>query len=283
MTISSALDVGAATAVDRSTSAVSWAAIAGGAIAAAAISLGLMILGSGLGLATVSPWSDLSDFSAVQLGVTAAIWLVVMQWIASAFGGYLTGRMRTRWVDLQGDEILFRDTAHGFLAWALATLLTAAFMTSAMATIVSGGTKAVAGAVAASSDSGGADPLTDPVAYYVDDLFRPVSGLTATPVSRDLRDETTRIVLRGITENTISESQRLYLSERISLQTGLPPVEAAARVERLMADINQAKIAADEARKAGATFSILIFLSLLIGAFIASAAAALGGKHRDLY
>jgi hypothetical protein len=47
----------------------------------------------------------------------------------SAFGGYLAGRLRAKWIGPRTDEVLFRDTAHGLLAWALATLLVAALFT----------------------------------------------------------------------------------------------------------------------------------------------------------
>ena len=50
-------------------------------------------------------------------GTAAAIWLVVTQWLSSAFGGYLTGRLRTKWVGIRTDEVLFRDTAHGHGRW----------------------------------------------------------------------------------------------------------------------------------------------------------------------
>src|SRR5499426_1364538 len=107
---------------DTGGSAVSWAAIIGGALAAAAVTLILMALGAGLGFASLSPWSYANP-SATTVGVTAVIWLLVTQWLSSAFGGYLAGRLRKRWAGLHVDESTFRDTAHGVLAWALATLL----------------------------------------------------------------------------------------------------------------------------------------------------------------
>ena len=123
--------------VESSASAVEWAAIVGGALAAIGISVILFTLGSGLGLSTVSPWSW-SNPSPTAFGMVAGIWLIVTQWLASALGGYLTGRLRTKWVGIRTDEVFFRDTAHGFLAWALATVLMATFFTlaaSAIATV----------------------------------------------------------------------------------------------------------------------------------------------------
>src|ERR1700680_4665477 len=118
-------------------SAVSWGAIIAGAFVIASIGLMLMALGSGFGLASVSPWPN-SGVSATTFGVMTAIWLIVVQWVSSALGGYLTGRLRTRWPGLHTDEVHFRDTAHGFLAWAVAAVITAAVLASAVSSLVGG-------------------------------------------------------------------------------------------------------------------------------------------------
>ena len=178
--------------VESSSSAVEWASIFGGALAALGVTAILLTLGPALGLTTVSPWS-FNNPSPTTFGTVAAIWLVVTQWLSSAFGGYLAGRLRTKWVGIRTEEVFFRDTAHGLLAWALATLL--------MATLVTLGSAATAGVAAAAA-----------------------STLSGTPVSPE---------------------------------------------------------AADQARKIAVAFSFSTSLSLLIGAFVASAAGALGGFHRD--
>ena len=135
--------------VESSASAVEWAAIFGGALAAFGVTAILLTLGPGLGLTTVSPWS-FSNPSPTAFGTAAAISLVVTQWLSSAFGGYLTGRLRTKWVGIRTDEVFFRDTAHGLLAWALATLLMAALLTI--------GSAVTAGVAAAAATSTPATP-----------------------------------------------------------------------------------------------------------------------------
>jgi hypothetical protein len=105
-----------------------WPAIAGGALGAIAVTIILFTAGSGFGFATVEPWS-FTNRAPETFAIGAGIWLVVMQWLSAAFGGYLAGRLRTRWVGLRTDEVLFRDTAHGLLAWALATVIVAALFT----------------------------------------------------------------------------------------------------------------------------------------------------------
>ena len=175
-------------------SGVSWAAIFAGAIAAAALSLILLILGTGLGLSAVSPWAP-NGISAGTFGVSAIVWITVTQLLASGMGGYLAGRLRTKWVSVHTDEVYFRDTAHGFLAWAVASLVTVAVLASATGAIVSGGVQAGA-AVAGPSAAGvvgvaaaGADKADmsarDMGGYFVDALFRKdmasTSPTTATP------------------------------------------------------------------------------------------------------
>ena len=90
-------------------SSVSWAAVFAGALAAAALSLILLLLGSGLGLSMVSPWSG-QGVSGTTFAVSTAVWLVVVQWLSAAFGGYLAGRLRTKWAGINTNGVFFRDT-----------------------------------------------------------------------------------------------------------------------------------------------------------------------------
>ena len=115
----------AAVEPQSSRSAVAWQAIIAGAFAAAGATLILLALGSGLGFASISPWSD-HGVSATTFTITAAIWLLVTQWLSAGLGGYLAGRLRTRWVGTHVHEVFFRDTAHGLVTWAVATALVAA-------------------------------------------------------------------------------------------------------------------------------------------------------------
>ncbi|MBC9030811.1 hypothetical protein IAG41_00250 [Sphingomonas sp. JC676] len=113
-------------------SALSWSAIAAGTVGAIALTLALMALGSAFGLASVSPWPGVGA-RATTFTIEAGIWLIATQWFSAALGGYLAGRLRVRWHGLYSDEILFRDTAHGFLTWATATVLMAAVAVAATA------------------------------------------------------------------------------------------------------------------------------------------------------
>lgn len=158
---------------------VSWSAVFAGAVAAAAFGLILLTLGAGLGLAALSPWRAASA-SAGAFGVAAIIWVCVTQVLTSGLGGYLAGRMRHRWPAVEADEVYFRDTAHGFLSWALATLATAAFFAAMLPAAEHAGVQAAAHAASSSLafDRGNANAAMDrwPVGYYVDSLFRPSSA-----------------------------------------------------------------------------------------------------------
>ncbi|MBO0143542.1 hypothetical protein JZX87_20455 [Agrobacterium sp. Ap1] len=277
--------------VESSASALSWGPVIGGAVAAAATALILLLLGAGVGLTMVSPWSGESA-SFTTVSITAAIWFVVVQWLASALGGYLTGRLRTKWAGVHTDEVFFRDTAHGFLSWALATVLVAGLAGSAFTSLVGGGVQALASATStatiAGATSGSADNTGPNVAagYFTDALLRP----------QDLRNraqtddaaavaEVSRILLNSATAGSMPDEDKTYLSAVVASRTGLTPEEAKARVDAVLQRIDQAKIetqeAADKARKSASTTAMLGALSLLVGAFIASAAAALGGRQRD--
>jgi hypothetical protein len=275
--------------VESGVSAVSWSSIIAGALGAASLTLILVALGSGLGFASVSPWPR-SGVSATIFGVMTAIWLIVVQWLSSAFGGYLAGRLRARWVNIHGDESYFRDTAHGFLAWALATVLVATVLSSAVTSIVSGTarTAASAGGMAASSLAA-AGPNTarpdgsnrDPIAYFTDLLFRS-NHPAANP--QEARAESARILLNALTPEGISAADKAYLAQLVAANAGLSEADAAKRVDEVIDQVKKAdaklREEADAARETATYVSLFTALSLLIGAF-GGAAGALGGVHRD--
>src|ERR1700686_2697415 len=116
-------------------SGVSWAAVIARAFVAAALWLILLALGTGMGLSSVSPWSN-TQASASTIGKAGIVWLIIIQIIASAMGGYLAGRLRTKWATIHTDEVYFRDTAHGFLVWAVGLVVTAGFLASAATSMI---------------------------------------------------------------------------------------------------------------------------------------------------
>src|SRR3954467_14436192 len=136
-------------------SAVSWAAVLAGAFVGAALSVTLLALGAGLGFSAMSPWAN-AGASAATIGVAAIVWMILMHAISSALGGYLAGRLRTKWVDVHTDEVFFRDTAHGFLSWAVGVVIGAAFLASAAASLLGTAVETAAPPLTAAAGAAGA-------------------------------------------------------------------------------------------------------------------------------
>jgi hypothetical protein len=256
-------------------SGVSWAAVIAGAFVAAAMSLALLALGTGIGLSAVSPWAN-AGASAARIGRTAIGWIVLMQLIASSVGGYLAGRLRTRWVNIHTHEVYFRDTAHGFLVWAVGLVITAAFLTSAATSMVGGAARAgMTGA-----DRPESAQLRDGLGsngYLIDRLLR----TTAPSSDKDnaaVRGEIGLIFANGLREGSLPPADRSYLAHLVTAKTGASESDAEKRVDDAFAEAQQT---ADRARKAVAHSMYWTFLALLVGAFSASVAATIGGKERD--
>ena len=271
---------------ESSMPAVSWAAIFVGAFTSTAVSLLLLVLGSGLGMSSVSPWSG-SGATVTTFTVMAAIWLIIVQWLSSGLGGYLSGRMRTKWADLHSDEVLFRDTAHGFMAWATATILTVALVASTTSRLVTGGAhiagSALSGVASAATQTQSGSGASGPD-YAMDALFRS-DRPSANTSDQDAKAEAGRLVAHDVASGSMPDGDKTYLAQLVSAKTGISPDEARKRVDDMVAKAEdaaqKAKQAADQTRKATATASYYTFFSMLIGAFIASVAGGLGGRHRD--
>lgn len=256
---------------EATSSGVSWAAVVAGAFVAAALSLILIALGTGIGLSSVSPWSN-TGVSASAFGIGAIVWAIVAQIIAASMGGYLAGRLRTKWVDTHTDEVYFRDTAHGFLVWAVGLVITAAFLASAATSLLGGGSRP-----GPTADAQGVLRSSGPNAYFVDTLFRSDHpSADAMDVSRHAEADT--ILANALRQKDIPASDRTYLVQMVTTTTGLSPTAAEQRVSDVLV---QARQAAETSRKAVAHFMYWTFLALLIGAFCASFAAIIGGRQRD--
>lgn len=298
-------------------SAVSWAAILAGAVAAAALSLILILLGLGLGLSFVSPWLH-KGVSASTLGLSTIVWIIVTQVLASGMGGYFAGRLRIRWTGVQSDEVYFRDTVHGFLSWAVATLMTAVMLASAVGAIFSGGVQAAAsvtGGVAAALVTGGisaagnemvennnvSEKGNNAVRYLIESLYRKnTMHASVSAEERDVRtknngqnndamSEVSRIFLNTLQMESLPEDDLAYMSQLVSKHTGLNQLEAKQRVLAMFTSMQTqlrnaevaTKEAAESARKASVYTTLWLFASLLMGAFAASLAATWGGRCRN--
>jgi hypothetical protein len=257
-------------AVEPSISGVSWAAVSAGAAASLAITLVLLSFGAGMGFAVVSPWGG-SGVSATTFKIGTGLFFIVMAMLPSSIGGYLAGRLRTKWVGIHTTEVQLRDTVHGFLAWAVASVLGAVLLASPASSIIGAAVGGATQAVAASADSG-------PVAGYVDTLLRP-DNPSATGQQPDVRPEMVRLLTSDFRAgNDVNPTDRTYIAKVVVARTGLSQPDAEKRVNDVM---TQAKADLDSARKAAMQTAIWLTLSLFIGAFSATLAAMEGGGLRD--
>jgi len=274
-------------------SGVSWGAIFAGAAAAAALSLILVLLGFGLGFSAVSPWAN-EGVSAKGLGISTIVWLAATQIIASGLGGYIAGRLRVKWANMHGDEVYFRDTAHGFLSWCVATLVAATLIVGSVSSIISGGVQAGAsvagGAASAMTQAAGtaaANTDSDQYGYFIDSLFR--DDRPAAVSDDAARGTVTRIFVRSLSNEDLSPEDRTYLAQLVAQRTNLTQADAERRVDEVYARaqkaVADAKVAAqqaaDTAAKIAAWTALWMFVALLAGAFFASFAATFGGRRRD--
>ncbi|WP_395017891.1 hypothetical protein [Dongia sp.] len=344
--------------VESRFSGVSWGAIIAGGVAAAALTVLLWTLGAGLGLIAVSPWSN-EGASAETVGIGVIVWSIIIEAAAFGVGGYLAGRLRTKWANMHGDEVYFRDTAHGLVTWALGTLVFICLVASVAGQVARGtaevggavGGAAIAGAgtaaaatapgmMAAGPRGGGMEAMRgNPMDYYVDLLFRPAGaqgaasqgavtgtdtttsatgsttdtttgGTTTTPGTttmpapmpmpmgdqaadqRQARGEILRIAATSFRDGTLTlaPEDKTYMAQLIAQRTGMSQQDAEKRIDEVTAKVKaaadeaatKAKEAADAARKAGAALAMWTVVAMLIGAFVSSYAATIGGRHRDL-
>jgi hypothetical protein len=260
-------------------SGVSWAAVIAGAFVAAALWLILLALGVGIGLSSVSPWSNIGA-SASEVGAVAIVWMIVVQFIASSMGGYLAGRLRTKWVTIHSDEVYFRDTAHGFLVWAVGLVITAAFLASAATSIVSSTAQSPAG-LSPRSETAASAPSEErdfePSEYVLNGLFRTdhpnPERSNALPAA-----EAKLIFAHALRQKNLPAADRIYLAKLVAAQTGLSQADAENRISEVFAQLQQET---DGTRSAIARLFLWLFIALLIGAFCASLAATIGGRQRD--
>src|ERR1700729_1724948 len=157
---------------EPSVAGVSWAAVTAGAIVSCALTLVVLAFGVGLGLSVVSPWGG-SGVSTTTFKIGTGLFMIVVAMLSSSIGGYVAGRLRSRWIGVHTDEVYFRDTAHGFIAWALASVLGAVLLASPAGSLISGGVSGATQGAAAASRSG-------PMDGYIDTLLR-----SDTPASQN--------------------------------------------------------------------------------------------------
>jgi hypothetical protein len=255
----------------------------------------LISLGSAVGFSSVSPWPN-SGVSATTFKISTGLYLVFTAMVSSTVGGYMAGRLRSKWTGLHTYEVTFRDTAHGFVAWAVATLAGMAFL-GAAATLLVGG--AATGAAAGAGSTGGQRAANANTDYYSALLLQPapsaaqataagaadqqpgpaVQGQSRAGAAGGGAAPVRAILVHGMADGTtLSDTDRTYLAQLVAARTGASQADAEKRVSEV---ITRAKQDADQARKAAASLSIWLTIAMFVGAFSAGLAAIEGGQLRD--
>src|SRR5665213_4228014 len=258
---------------EPSVAGISWPAVAAGAVVTCALTVVLIAFGLGLGLSVVSPWAG-AGVSANTFKIGTGLYLIVIAMLSSSIGGYIAGRLRSRWIGVHTDEVYFRDTAHGFVAGAFAAVLGAILLASPVSGLLGGATSGATQATSAAASRNG------PMEGYVDTLLR--SDTPAAPNadnSRDSRGEMVRLFTSSFRNGSeLKPADRAYAAKVVATRTGMSQADADKRVNDV---VTQIKADTDAARKSTAQLAFWLTASLLIGAFCSSLAATEGGGLRD--
>ncbi|MGE3992184.1 hypothetical protein [Pseudorhodoplanes sp.] len=255
---------------DRSTN-FDWGAVIGGALIATALSFVLFAFGSAAGIASVSPYSW-NNPSGMTLTIVGAAYVSIVMIGSFLVGGYFAGRYRRPSGAASVEERQSRDGAHGLLMWALALLVGIAVAYWSTAAVVSGASGAAAGAAAVAARSDG-------VTTALDRMMRINTDPASTAAPQNSRAEIARVLsASALTRGEITNEDRDYVARLVAAEARIAPEEARKRVDGA---IEQAKAAADTARKAAAGIAFLIGALSIVAAGAAYWAAMAGGRERD--
>jgi hypothetical protein len=268
---------------------VEWGAVFAGAVLAAALSFVLLTFGTAIGLSATSPWPN-SGLSAKVIASLAVFWVMAQQIGAFMVGGYVAGRLRTRWREASQDEAEFRDGLHGGLVWAVGIAIGAALVLATAGAAVRTGAE-VAGKTAAVTATSAGDPMD----LVLDSMLRPTSVAQAAPppaagaaaprarpgavaASDDTRAEMARILASSVASGSLTDQNRTYLAQVVAQRAGVSQQEAEKRVNEAL---NAARAAADKARRAAVLTGFVTAAALILSFAAAWWAALKGGQHRD--
>jgi hypothetical protein len=266
---------------------VEWSAVFAGAVLAAALSFVFLTFGTAIGLSFTSPWPN-SGASAKFIAAVAILWVMIQQIGAFMAGGYVAGRLRSRWHETTEHEIEFRDGVHGALVWAVGLVIGAAMLMATAGAAARVGVE-MAGKSAATASS------TDAMDGVLDSMLRPANVAQAqgtpppagAPATRPQpgaanvdapRAEIGRIMARSLANGSMTPQDRAYLAQIVAQRTGVPQPEAEKRISEAL---NTAREAADKTRRAALLAGFVTAAGLVVSFGAAWWAAMKGGQHRD--
>jgi len=254
---------------------IEWGPVFAGAVLAAALSFVLLTFGMAIGLSATSPWPN-SGLPARVIASLAIFWIMAQQIGTFMAGGYVAGRLRSRWHEPAQDEVDFRDGLHGGLVWAVGIVIGAALLMATAGTVARTGAELTAKTAVAATAS-----TTNPMDLVLDSMLRPAAAVSPRASGQpmdDPRPQISRILTSAVASGSLSEPHRTYLAQLIAQRAGIPQEEAARRVDEAL---SAAREAADKARRAAILTGLVTAISLLVSFAAAWWAAMKGGEHRD--
>ena len=254
---------------------VDWGAIAAGTVIASAITVVLAGFGAALGLSLTSVTG--TGLSAVGVSIAAGLWVLWVAISSLVAGSYVTGRLRRRAGDANEHEVLVRDGAHGLVVWALSALIGAMLAAGAIS-----GAARVGGEVARTASTTIGSMAASSTDYAVDMLTR-----SDNPAALDdaTKQQIGRVLARSFADGQLNADDRGYLARTIAARTGLAQGDVERRIDATVAQaratVEQAKVAAEKARRMGILVAFLTAAGMALGAAAAWWGASMGGRHRD--
>lgn len=254
---------------------ISWGAVFGGVVIALATQLILNLLGVGIGAATFDPASS-TNASATTFSVGAAIWWTISGILAALAGGYAAGR-------LAGQPRAASGGWHGLTAWALATLVIFALLTTTLGAIaggalgflgnVAGGAAQSLGATAQTAVQAAAPTLSqaaDPLAR-IEKAVRDASGGNDPAALRDAAVSAVRAAMTS--DPAQAQEARDRAAQALAKAQGVPIEDARAQIGRYEQQYRQAM---DQARQQATAAAQTATTAVSRGALFGSIALLLG-------
>jgi len=212
--------IGVGSAINLGKFAASWPAVIAGAFVAIVTSLVLLALGSVFGLAPLSPQTDHS-VSAATFAMATAIWLIATQWISAGLGGYIAGRLRNRWYGTRTSEIFLRDTVHGLVTWAVATVVVATLAGAPEREPVADGAE---GASATAQNM--VLSLSSPVASYMaDTLVRSANSMDSARITTYRKVAADNILANTLATGSLPIVDSTYLAAETTPNAAVPAAD----------------------------------------------------------
>ena len=266
---------------------MSWGAVLAGAVVALSVQLLLSLLGLGIGLATVDPAAGDTP-SVTSFGIATGVFYAIVTLLSLFAGGWVAGR-------LAGMPVRTDGLLHGLVTWSVAMLLLLYVVTTSVGALLSGTLGMVGNTLQAAGQgmqaAAGAAAQSQIGQQALNKLQQQAQQLLGQAQQATNAQDTSGLLqqVMAIAQGGVSDQEQQRITDQIVQRTGVTREEAAAQLQQLQTQYQEARAAAEEqARHAAQAASETVsqgafwsFAALLCGA-IAAAVGGLVGTPRDL-